>query len=415
MANIIKLPQYVWFEPREVEFPLPDNWRVTVNNVAGFDAPAMTPDEIRAAIVSPVGMPPLREMAKGKNEVVIIFDDMTRSTQTYKIVPFILEELAAAGITDDRIRFIAAVANHHGLDRSSMVKKLGEEVLARFPVYNHCTFMNCTHIGTTTYGTKALINSEVMSCDLKIGIGQVVPHISYGFSGGAKIIMPGVAGYDTVVPHHSQTHEAFKDKRRSIGLTCMGVFEDNPINDDARQIARMAGLDMTVDCIINGWGETAAIFAGALEPAYQAAVEKAKSHYLVANTRDSDIVIANAYTKASEFHIAWANAYPAVSPEGGDVVVIADSPSGQVVHYLFDRFGKTISGRAHHPHPFPPHIRNVIIYTEHPEVRILDRFLDRDKLRVMSKWDDVISMLQGLHGDSPRVAVYPNADAQYFG
>ncbi|GAF93261.1 unnamed protein product, partial [marine sediment metagenome] len=94
MVSTIKLPQYVWYEPREVEFPLPDNWQVEVHNIAGYDRPTMTPDDIRAAISSPIGMPPIREIARGKNEVVILFDDMTRSTQVSKIVPFVLAELA---------------------------------------------------------------------------------------------------------------------------------------------------------------------------------------------------------------------------------------------------------------------------------------------------------------------------------
>ena len=414
MDNVIKLPQNVWYEPREVEFRLPDSWQVTVHNIAGYAEPPMTQGEIRAAIASPIGMPPLREIAGGKKEVVIIFDDMTRSTQVSDIVPAILEELAEAGITDDQIRFISAVANHQAMDRISMVKKLGEDILARFPVYNHCPFLNCTYIGTTSYGTRALINSEVMHCDLKIGIGQIMPHISYGFGGGAKIITPGVASYDMVIAHHGQTHEAWRDKRKKMGFSCMGVIDDNPFNMEAWEIARLAGLDMTIDCVINMWGETVAIFAGALELTYQAAVEKAKPHYLVANTRDNDIVIANSYVKASEFHTAWANAHPAVTDKGGDVVIIANSPSGQVVHYLFDRFGKTIGGSVHRPHPVPPHINHLIIYTEYPELRILDRFIDRDKVQLMSNWSHVIQALKEWHGDSPKVAVYPNADMQYF-
>ncbi len=313
MANIVKLPQYLWYESKEVEFPLPDSWQVTVHNIAGYNRPAIKASEIRAAISSPTGMPPLREMAKDKNEVVIIFDDLTRSTRVYEIVPFILEELAEAGVTDDRIRFIAAVANHQAMDRISMVKKLGEDVIARFPVYNHCPFLNCTYIGTSSYGTKAYINSEVMHCDLKIGIGQVVPHPLYGLSGGGKIIIPGVASYETVVGHHGETHRTWTAERRKLGLPLTGVVDDSPVNADAQEIARMAGLDMVVNCIVNLWGETAAIFAGALEPTYKAATKEAQSHYVATSTRDNDIVIANAYDKAAEYNMAMANALPAVN------------------------------------------------------------------------------------------------------
>ena len=414
MTNVVKLPQYLWFDPREVEFPLPDSWQVTVHNIAGYNRPAMKADEIREAVTSPIGMSPLRETAKGKKEVAIIFDDLTRSTRVYEIIPFILEELAEAGITDERIRFIAAVANHQALDRISMAKKLGEDVLARFPVYNHCPFLNCTDIGTSSYGTKAYINSEVMHCDLKIGIGQIVPHPLYGLGGGGKIIIPGVASYETVVAHHGQTHTAWVAERRKLGLRTMGVVDDSPVNADAQEIARMAGLDMLINCIVNLWGETVAIFAGALEPTYKAAAKESKSHYVATNTRDNDIVIANAFHKAAEFNMAMANALPAVRRQGGDIVLIANSPSGQDVHYLFDRFGKTISGSLGRPMMVAPHINKLIFYTEYPEAKLLERFSDRDKVLLMSNWKQVIQTLETSHGAGTKVAIYPSADIQYF-
>jgi nickel-dependent lactate racemase len=373
----------------------------------------MKAGEIRAAIASPIGMPPLREFAKSKKEVVILFDDLTRSTRVYEIVPFILKELAQAGITEDRIRFIAAVANHQAMDRVSLAKKLGEDIVAMFPVYNHCPFLNCTYIGTTSFGTKAYINSEVMHCDLKIGIGQIVPHPLYGLGGGGKIVIPGVASYDTVVAHHGQTHTTWMAERRKLGLPVTGVI-DSPINADAQEIARMVGLDMLINCIVNLWGETAAIFAGALEPTYQAAVEEAKSHYITINTRDNDIVIANAYNKAAEFNMAMSNAVPAVNPRGGDIVLIANSPSGQDVHYLFDSFGKTISGSLGRPMMLAPHINRLIFYTEYPEAKLRDRFADRDKVLLMSDWKQVVKTLEKSYGVGTKVAVYPSADIQYF-
>lgn len=414
MANVVKLPQYSWYDPREVEFPLPDSWQVTVHNIAGYNRPAMKAGEIRAAITSPIGMPPLKELARGKKEVVILFDDLTRGTRVYEIVPFILEELAEAGITDDRIRFIAAVANHQAMDRVSLAKKLGEDIVARFPVYNHCPFLNCTYIGTSSFGTKAYINSEVMHCDLKIGIGQIVPHPLYGLGGGGKIVVPGVASYDTVVAHHGQTHTAWMAERRKLGLPSMGVINDSPINADALEITRMVGLDMLINCLVNLWGETVAIFAGALEPTYQAAVEEAKSHYIATNTRDNDIVIANAYNKAAEFNMAMSNAVPAVNPEGGDIVLIANTPSGQDIHYLFDSFGKTISGSLGRPMMLPPHINKFIFYTEYPEAKLLERFANRDKVLLLSDWKQVIKTLEKSHDAGTKVAVYPSADIQYF-
>lgn len=413
--NSVRLPQYSWYDPREVEYPLPESWQVNVRNIAGYNKPALKPEQIRKAVTAPIGMPPLHEYARGKKEVAILFDDLTRSTHTYEILPFILEELAEAGIKDSQIRFIAAVANHQALDRFSLVKKLGEEVVRRFPVYNHCPFLNCVDIGTSSYGTKAMINGEVISCDLKIGIGQIVPHPQYGFSGGAKIIVPGVASYDTVVAHHGVTHEPWKQERMKKGLPAGGYIEGSPVPGDAFEIAKMAGLDMIVDCLVNLWGETVSIYAGALEPTYAEALKEVKQHYLSENTRDNDIVIANAFDKAAEYSMAMSSAIPAVKPEGGDIVIITNSPSGQDVHYLFDSFGKTISGKLGRSMGLPPHIGNLIIYTEFPELRILDRYIDRERVLLMSDWEEVIKTLERSRGRNAKVTVYPSADIQYFG
>ena len=410
--NSVKLPQYIWHNQREVEFPLPDTWPVTVHNIAGSDKPAMRPDEIKAAIASPVGTLPLKELARDKKEVVILFDDMTRSTRPYEIIPFILEELAEAGITDNRIRFIAAVGNHQAMDRDAMVKKLGEDIVARYSAFNHCPFLHTEHIGTSSFGTKASINSEVMRCDLKIAIGSVFPHVLYGFSGGGKIIVPGVAAYDTVKSHHQEIHQNWQREQREKGVQPKGT-PGNPPNTDAREISLMVGIDMLINCLPNGLGETAAIFAGALEPSYQAAVQEAEKHYLAKNTGDNDIVIANAFVKASEYGMAGGT-LQALKPQGGSIVFLANSPTGQVIHYLFDRFGKPVLGEDSHGPGIPPHIKNYIIYTEYPEAKMMERFAGNDTALMTSDWTQVIERLEKTHGPDAKVVVYPNADIQYF-
>jgi len=160
--NTVTLPQLPWHGTKELRLPLPDNWQV-----------------------ESIGIAPIREFARGKKEVVIIFDDMTRVTRVAKIVPFVLKELAEAGIPDNKIRFICGLGSHGTLNQLDFSKKLGKATIARFPVYNHNPFAHCTYVGTTnTYGTKLYINEEVMKGDLKIAIGLVVPHPVSGFGGG---------------------------------------------------------------------------------------------------------------------------------------------------------------------------------------------------------------------------------------
>src|SRR3989339_453263 len=116
MPNTIKIPQLHGKGARKVELGFPESWHVTVSAIAGADKPGLNRDQIKSAIASPTGTPPLRTLARGKRAVAILFDDTTRLTRVAEIVPFILEELAQAGVSDNRIRFIAALGAHGAMD-----------------------------------------------------------------------------------------------------------------------------------------------------------------------------------------------------------------------------------------------------------------------------------------------------------
>jgi len=380
--------------------------------MAGYNRQHLKPAGIKKAIANPIGMTPLSEYARGKKEVVILFDDMARVTRVAEIVPHVLEELAAAGINDSQIRFIAACGCHGALNRLDFVKKLGESVLTRFPVYNHSPFANCVYAGTTTGGTKVSINAEVMKCDLKIGIGSIVPHIMAGFGGGSKIVLPGVAAYETILALHSPRAVSRKGEFNDT-VTGMGAFEDNPRRRDIDEAADIIGLDMKIDGIVNMWGETAAIFAGAPQPAYAAALEEARTHYLTPSVRDKDIVIANTFAKANEAISGLLIAFPAVSKHGGDVVLIANAPEGQVTHYLMGPFGNDIGGQLRLQMKPPRNVNRLIIFSEYPELSSKNYLEDTDKVILMHDWSDVLKLLQKSHKSGAKVAVYPSADIQY--
>jgi len=412
LADNIKLPQLAWHGVKELEIPLPESWQVEVCNMAGYNRPRLEPDEIKKIITNPIGMPPLREYARGKKEVVIIFDDMARVTRVAEIIPHVLEELTAAGIKDSQIRFIAACGCHAAMNRADFAKKLGEDVLKRFPVYNHAPYGKCVYAGTTTSGIKVRINAEVMKCDLKIGIGSIVPHIMAGFGGGNKIVLPGVAAYGTIVAMHTSRKSSGSDRVQDT-ITGMGAYEDNPRRRDINEAADIVGLDMKIDAVVNMWGETAAIFAGAPAPAYTAALEEAVAHYLTPAARDKDIVIANTFAKANEAISGLLVAFPSVSPRGGDVVLIANAPEGQITHYLMGPFGNSIGGYLGLQMKVPPQVNRLIIFTEYPELSGKRYLEDTDRVIMVHDWQDVLKLLEEKYEFGAKVAVYPNADIQY--
>jgi nickel-dependent lactate racemase len=299
------------------------------------------------------------------------------------------------------------------MDRADFVKKLGEDVLKRFPVYNHSPFDNCVYAGTTGRGTKLYLNAEVRRCDLKIGIGSIVPHIMAGFGGGGKIILPGIASYETILQLHV-SRKASGELEFKDAITGMGAIEDNPRRRDIDEAAEIAGLDMKIDALVNGWGEMVQVFAGKPALEYVSALDAAQKHYLTPSAKDCDIVIANTFAKANEAVSGLLVAFPSVNKKGGDVVLIANAPEGQMTHYMMGPFGNEIGGKLQLKMKITENVKRLIIFSEYPDLASRNYLENIEKVIMMHDWEAVLKLLKENHGPGTRVAVYPNADIQYY-
>ncbi len=413
----IRLMQYEWSEnPHEVDYYVPDSWNVKVYHIAGQKKPELSPEQISAQIAKPIGTPRLRELAKGKKKVCILFDDLSRGTPTYKLIPAVLAELKAGGVTDDQIQFICAQGNHQISDRSLLVRKVGADIVAKYPVFFHVPFFNCTPLGKTSFGTKVEINTEVMSCDLKVAIQATTPHASYGFGGGGKIVMPGVSSIEAVYDHHGIIHRAY---RQALQRTpdASGMFDGNPSPQDAMEMARMAGINFVVNCLLNETGGVTDIFSGDIGEAFKLSVAEAKKHYEVPDVRDNDIVISNAYCKAIEATHATAAAFLAVKRTGGTAVTIANTHQGQIMHYLSGAWGMTAGGRNPHRggHAMPEWVKHCVFFSEFPEARNRYRFAEKDLSKIIfpTNWAEVVAKLIEWHGFTAKVSVFPDATNHY--
>jgi nickel-dependent lactate racemase len=413
--NTVRLPQLAWYENDELEIQFPSTWEVTTCYMRGHDRPPLGEEGFREAFANPIDTRPIRELARGKSEVVILFDDMSRPTRVAEIVPYVLEELEAAGVKDSSIRFIAAIGAHGALTRIDFAKKLGEDVASRFPVYNHNPYENCTFLGNTSRGTPLAVNSEFMACDLKIGIGSILPHFLTGFSGGGKIILPGVASIDSMFHNHGIIAvEAIS--RGEPMETWITKFETNDFRLDAAEAVKMAGLDVKIDAVLNGRCETTALFVGDPLNAHLEGVKLSREVYATELLGNHDIVILNTYAKASEaFIVPLSWTAKMMLKDEGDMVVISNAPEGQVTHYLAGTFGEKIGGRLWVPRTtLPPNITRFILFAP---------FIDRagaawlappESIIWARTWPEVLELLTVKYGDSAKVAVVPDATMQYF-
>ena len=404
----IMLPQLLWYENNMLEIELPDDWNVEYCPMRGEKRAPLRPDRMRESLLKPIGSPRIKELASGKKTAVIIFDDMTRPTPISMLAPLVLEELAAGGIAEEDISFVCATGTHGALTQNEFRKKLGADIVERFRVFNHNIYENCIEAGTTSRGTKLLVNREVMEADLKIGIGCVTAHAQAGFSGGGKIILPGVAHIDSIAHYHLDVEAG---ARHTTGL---GNYDMNVMRFDIEEAARLAGLDFKLDVILNGRGEITDLFAGDFMEAHREAVALAKDHYAtVPRPANKNLIISNAFVKPNEMAIAILLGVLGLENLTGTVVVIANSPEGQVIHYLLGRFGRNYGGRQYPVSTIPPSI-NLIIMAPYCDKGFGDWVSNPEVITFTRNWGETLDLLKGRFGPGTRVAVLPNATMQYY-
>lgn len=416
MTNLnhrVIVPQLAWWGDIETELTFPDNWELTVNHMYGHVAPKLSPEGFRKAFADPIGCRPIRDLAQGKKNVVILFDDMSRPTKVSEIVPFVLEELATAGVDEGNIQFICALGTHGPLTAHDFAKKLGEDVIARFNVYNHNIYENCTYIGTTNRGTPVSLNTEFVNADFKIGIGAIIPHINMGFSGGGKIVLPGIAAIESIEHNHGPV----RNNARKTGInanTGLGRYEDNAQLLDSVEACRMSGLDVKIDAIVNVKRDTTALFVGEPIAQFYEGIKTAKKHYLGPSADNPDVVVANCNSKVNETVIGTMVAESLLPSSGGTLVMITNNPAGEVCHYLRRRFGNHIGGRLWRAPSLSPKVKKFILLMPYMNKASLDWFAPPESITWAKTWHEVKAILEAEYPDGARAAVIPDATIQYF-
>jgi len=380
------------------------------------DGPDLSQAEIRKAFQNPIGQETIRRLAEGKKTAVIAVDDLTRPTQAYRFLPFILEELNQGGIKDENIKIVMAIGCHRPLMKIDQEKKLGKKIANRFPVYNHHPYENLVNVGTTSRGTPVQINRYFIEAEVKIGIGFITPHPIAGFGGGGKIVIPGLGSIDTIEKNHTP---AFLGKIGSTGFSQGYDLNTNELRLDIEEGARMAGLNLIVNSVGTSDGKTAGVFVGDLVQAHRAAVELAGKIYLTEVPLDADIGIFNAFPEDTELvqaqkalNVWTGNLSRRLVRAGGKVVIATASSDGLGFHSIADR-GMRLYNRVGR-RPAIAGIfqgRKVIVFSPNcSRADLLERYPENVIIR--NTWKDVLDELKdGSAGQS--VSIFPNGSLQF--
>ncbi len=285
--------------------------------------PVELPDQntvVDVALDNPIGTGRLEELLGPDDRVVIIVDDITRPTPTAKILPVILARLEQIGIAAESIVIFVALGTHRPMTYEELSVKLGDEVLARYRVINRDYRVgDYVALGTTVSGIPIEVSREILAADFRIAIGNIVPHITSGWGGGSKIILPGVCSRRTVEQMHYQACVS------QPLLEILGT-RDTPARREMDDIAGKIGLDFIVNTVLDGHQRMVGVFAGHYIAAHRAAVALAEQVMVVPIPQPADIVIASAYPSHFDY---WQGIKPYVFAhlavrEGGILIFLLD-------------------------------------------------------------------------------------------
>jgi len=384
-----------WAGDTDLSLPFPPGWAVT-------ECPPDDADDIGAAGIAdafahPIGTPTLSELAVGKQTACVVIDDLTRPTQGARLLPAVVDALNAGGIPDGAITVLAGIANHRPMLGDDLRRKIGDEVLSRCRVSQHLSWEGCVPVGATSRGTPVEINAEFMAADVRILVGSIIPHAGTGFSGGAKLLMPGIASIDAAEAFH----------RGPVTAGRYNVVETEA-RLDADEAARIAGVSAIVNSIPTSRMGIAGLVVGDVVAAHRAGVAIAQRVFATTAPANADVAVLSLYPKDGEFlqHLtAFAPYKTAAEPivrAGGTIVVAVAASEGFGYHALFGP-GRRMAA----PNVTRVRDRDVVFFcpnlyaTEVPAGTTLIR-----------SWESTLEWLAAKHGPSATASVFPCATIQ---
>jgi nickel-dependent lactate racemase len=287
--------------------------------VADVDEPAV----LAVAMANPIGAPLLRDAVGSRNRVLILVDDVTRGTPVPLLFRSVIAELEAGSIPDDQITLLIAQGTHRRMTDAELRDKLGE-FYGRYTIHQHDWLDNDSlhDFGRTADGTPVRANRLLATADFVVGVGSIVPHRIKGFSGGAKIAFPGVAGPEIQARNQWQAAQY-------ASAAVMGQAA-NPMRHRIEEAARLAGLRYIVNVVTDRERRIVGCFVGDPIAAHRAGCRLSAVVNEVTLPHRADIVLADSYPADREL---WQSAKAFYAGDiavrdGGTLIVVSPNPEG---------------------------------------------------------------------------------------
>jgi nickel-dependent lactate racemase len=310
-----------------LETALPEGYAYRLLEARSAEALPDAGAALAAALDAPIGSAPLVELARGCRTAAISVCDITRPAPNKTVLPHVLRRLEQGGIPRSQVTILIATGLHRPATDAEIREIVGEEIAATVRVVNHNARELGEHryLGETSTGTPVHIDERFMAADLHITLGFIEPHLMLGFSGGRKLIAPGLAAQETIKVLHSP--KFMREARASEGS-----IADNPLHRELLEIARMARHDFLVDVALARDRRIAGVFAGNAEEAHRTGVAFVQRVMLeqIASPVDAVITTSAGYPLDLTYYqaIKGVTAASHIVKPGGKILLVAACSEG---------------------------------------------------------------------------------------
>jgi nickel-dependent lactate racemase len=298
-------------------------------------------DAIQAALRAPIASAPLRERVNENDRAAIVICDITRAIPTARLLPPLMDELKRAGVRDENIVILNATGTHRINTDEELKRMVGAEIFARYRVENHECHADAAHtfVGTTRGGRTVRVDARLLNASVRILTGFVEPHFFAGFSGGPKMVVPGLASLDTVMQMHDARLIAEPNAR-------WGMVHDNPLWQELRDAAGLAlnrptprgeaAFVFNFNVTLNRDLDMTGIFCGDLDASHDAGCAFARKVAMQRVRAPFDIVVTtnSGYPLDLNLYqtVKGMSAAAQIVKEGGDIVVASECIEGIPAH-----------------------------------------------------------------------------------
>jgi lactate racemase len=376
----------------EVDLP---NERVTVIEPIPRAAVADPHATLLAAIRAPMDRAPLGELVRAGQRIAISVCDVTRPQPRREMLKAIFEELPQ--IRPEDVTIMIATGTHRTNTPPELERMLGRDILNTYRVVNHDSRdpSSLGRVGVTSTGVEVFLNRAWLDADVRITTGFVEPHFFAGFSGGPKMVAPGLAGLRTVMTLHDVHH---------IGhpLATWGVTEGNPVHDDVREIARMVPVHFAIDVTLNREQQITAAFAGDVFAEHRAACAHAKATAMRQVPQPFDLVLTtnSGYPLDQNLYqaVKGMSAAAKIVKTGGTIICAAECRDGLPSH---GSYGAVLSSA-----PSPAALLEMI---SAPGYSVPDQWQVQVQAQIQTK-ADVLVKTGGLRPEEIRAAHFTPID-----